>query len=77
MSRSLLEMGSPFRQGSTAAAQAAEESLPIFIVVVGALAAMAFVSPESGREARTSPPTHLTNRRRFDRLKALSSPLSK
>ena len=43
-SRSLLEMGSPFRQGSNAAAQAAEESLPIFVVVIGALVVMAFVS---------------------------------
>jgi hypothetical protein len=49
MSRSFLEMGSPFRQGSDAAGRAAEESLPIFMLVIGALAVMAFVSVKQPR----------------------------
>jgi len=44
--KSFLEMGSPFRQGSNSAAQAAQESLPVFVIVIGALAVMALVSAE-------------------------------
>jgi hypothetical protein len=38
-----LEMDSPFRRGATLTAQAARESLPTFIIVIGALTLMAFV----------------------------------